>query len=93
MVSVFSDPARARLNAGLLTYDAMGGDEKACRRRVRDAEWNFRATKGCLLESGQIPYDPPGLSAHIRRGLPPAAFFAPGPTGRCSSCPARPGWG
>ena len=93
MASVFSDPARARLNVGLPPYDAMGGDEKACRRRVRDAEWNFRATKGCLLESGQIPYDPPGLSAHIRRGRRPRRFSAPELTGRCSSCPARPGWG
>lgn len=46
MASVFSDPARARLNAGLLTYDATGGDEKACRRRARDAEWNFRVSRG-----------------------------------------------
>ena len=27
-------------------YDATGGDEKACRRRVRDAEWNFRVSTG-----------------------------------------------
>ena len=46
MASVFSDPARARLNVGLPPYDATGGDEKACRRRVRDAEWNSRATPG-----------------------------------------------
>ena len=46
MASVFSDPARARLNAGLPPYDATGGDEKACRRRVRDAEWNFRVSTG-----------------------------------------------
>ena len=38
MVSLLSDLARARLNVDLPPSDAMGGDEKDCRRRARDAE-------------------------------------------------------
>ena len=46
MVSLFSDLARDRLNVDLPPYDSMDPEDRRCRRRARDAEWNFRVSKG-----------------------------------------------
>ena len=38
--------AQCALNARLTPEDRMSADERACRRRARDAEWRFRVSKG-----------------------------------------------
>ncbi|WP_297232825.1 hypothetical protein [uncultured Flavonifractor sp.] len=37
---------QARLSQNLPPEDRMDASERACRRRARDAEWNFRVSKG-----------------------------------------------
>ena len=32
-------------------YDRPDGDEQDCRKRARDAEWNFRVSKGYVKDT------------------------------------------
>ncbi|MFQ9918625.1 MAG: hypothetical protein ACLRWQ_21870 [Flavonifractor plautii] len=89
----FFDNLEGRLSSTLPHYDRPDGDEQDCRKRARDAEWNFRVSKGYveghLLESGSgsaSPTDLICLAAGSACGL-----FAP--RGPCSNRPARPEWG
>ena len=42
---------QAKLNAALPHYDRPDGDEQDCRKRARDAEWNFRVSKGYVKDT------------------------------------------
>ena len=46
----FFDNLEGRLSSTLPHYDRPDGDEQDCRTRARDAEWNFRVSKGYVKD-------------------------------------------
>ena len=47
----FFDNLEGRLSSTLPHYDRPDGDEQDCRKRARDAEWNFRVSKGYVKDT------------------------------------------
>ena len=45
------DNLEGRLSSTLPHYDRPDGDEQDCRKRARDAEWNFRVSKGYVKDT------------------------------------------
>ena len=84
----FFDNLEGRLSSTLPHYDRPDGDEQDCRKRARDAEWNFRVSKGYVKDTfwNRLWFRLICLAAGSACGL-----FAP--RGPCSNRPARPKWG
>ena len=74
----FFDNLEGRLSSTLPHYDRPDGDEQDCRKRARDAEWNFPRLQGLceghLLEPALVPPHP--LTLSVWPQAPPAAFCA-----------------
>ena len=47
----FFDNLEGRLSSTLPHYDRPDGDEQDCRKRARDAEWNFRVSEGYVKDT------------------------------------------
>ena len=45
-MGLFSGLWPAKFNLELPPYDSMNPEDRRCRRRARDAEWNFRVSRG-----------------------------------------------
>lgn len=74
----FFDNLEGRLSSTLPHYDRPDGDEQDCRKRARDAEWNFRCLQGLceghLLELALVPPHP--LTLSVWPQAPPRPFAA-----------------
>ena len=47
----FFDNLEGRLSSTLPHYARPDGDAQDCRKRARDAEWNFRVSKGYVKDT------------------------------------------
>ena len=47
----FFDNLEGRLSSTLPHSDGPDGDEQDCRKRAREAEWNFRVSKGYVKDT------------------------------------------